>query len=154
MSDFSRLMERFRSHLDDQGLKYTRQRQAIAQVFFRDVEGHQSLNDLLAAAQALQPSIGYATVYRTMKLMAESGVALEHRFVDTGQTLYEPNLEGDHHDHIICLTCGRIVEFESDEIEVLQDAIAKQYGFEVRKHRHEIYGDCVTPGCAHRPAHG
>lgn len=151
MSDFTRLMERFKDHLREQGLKYTTQRRAIAQVFFRDVEGHQSLNDLLASAQAVQPSIGYATIYRTMKLMSECGVALEHRFADTGLTLYEPNLEGDHHDHIICLTCGRIVEFEDDRIEILQDEVAKRHGFDVRKHRHEIYGDCTTPDCAHRP---
>jgi Fur family ferric uptake transcriptional regulator len=152
VSDFSRLMDRFKEHLKDQGLKYTRQRRVIAHVFFRDVEGHQSLNDLLAAAQVEQSSIGYATIYRTMKLMTECGVALEHRFADTGQTLYEPNLEGDHHDHIICLTCGRIVEFEDERIEVLQDAVARAHGFDVRKHRHEIYGDCVTVDCAYRPA--
>lgn len=152
MSDFARLMDRFKDHLREQGLKYTTQRQAIARAFFRDVEGHQSLNDLLAASQELQGGIGYATVYRTMKLMTECGVALEHRFADTGNTLYEPNLEGDHHDHIICLTCGRIVEFEDERIEVLQDEVAAKYGFHVQKHRHEIYGDCTTVECPHRPA--
>lgn len=144
-------MDRFKSYLESQGLKFTSQRKVIAEVFFKNAEGHASLNELLATSQATKKSIGYATVYRTMKLMTESGVALEHKFADTDQSLYEPNIEGDHHDHIICLTCGRIVEFEDDAIEVRQEMVAKSRGFEVRHHRHEIYADCITPNCEHRP---
>ena len=152
MSEHSRLKDRFKDFLTTEGLKFTRQRRVIADVFFRESQGHRSLNELLEDAQSEVSSIGYATVYRTMKLMTDSGVALEHKFADTGLTLYEPNLEGDHHDHIICLTCGRIVEFEDEAIEDRQEVVAKTHGFEVRKHRHEIYGDCITPDCEHRPA--
>jgi Fur family ferric uptake transcriptional regulator len=152
VSETTRLKERFREYLNAEGLKYTRQRRVLADVFFREGEGHRSLNELLATAQEEYASMGYATVYRTMKLMTDSGVALEHKFADTGLTLYEPNLEGDHHDHIICLTCGRIVEFEDEGIEERQEAVAKANGFQVRKHRHEIYGDCIKPACEHRPA--
>lgn len=147
----ARLKEQFRDFLVAEGLKFTRQRRVIADLFFKADEGHRSLNELLAAAQVEQASIGYATVYRTMKLMTDCGVALEHKFADTGLTLFEPNLEGDHHDHIICLTCGRIVEFEDAGIEALQESVARRHGFEVRKHRHEIYADCVAPDCEYRP---
>ncbi len=152
LSDHAQLIRQFKEFLGDKGLKFTRQRRVIAEIFFRDGEGHRTLNELLAHAQDEYASMGYATVYRTMKLMTESGVALEHRFADTGQTRYEPNLEGDHHDHIICVTCGRIVEFEDHAIEERQEAVAKHYGFAVRKHRHEIYGECTTPSCEYRPA--
>jgi Fur family ferric uptake transcriptional regulator len=147
VSETTQLKDRFREFLTSEGLKYTRQRRVIADVFFQEGEGHRSLNDLLAKAQQQQSSIGYATVYRTMKLMTDSGVALEHKFADTGLTLYEPNLEDDHHDHIICSQCGRIVEFEDDVIEHRQEAIAKNMGFAVRDHRLEIYGDCLTTDC-------
>ncbi len=147
MSETAHLKDRFREFLSTEGLKYTRQRKVIADVFFREGEGHRSLNDLLAMAQEEYSSIGYATVYRTMKLMTDSGVALEHKFADTGLTLYEPNLEGDHHDHIICTRCGRIVEFEDEAIEHRQEAVAEEHGFAVRHHRHEIYGECLTVDC-------
>ncbi|MEZ4323456.1 MAG: Fur family transcriptional regulator [Myxococcota bacterium] len=150
MTETARLKERFKEFLNHEGLKFTRQRRVISEVFFREGEGHRSLNELLSEAQQEFAAIGYATVYRTMKLMTDSGVALEHKFADTGLTLYEPNLEGDHHDHIICLTCGRIVEFEDERIEERQEAVAKAHGFEVRKHRHEIYGDCVKVDCEYR----
>lgn len=138
-------MERFRDYLTSQGLKFTRQRRTIAEVFFLS-GAHLSLPELLDLARSEQPSIGYATVYRTMKLMAESGLAAEHKFAE-GSVRYEPRVEGEHHDHLICVRCGRIVEYEDDEIERLQDELAARYGFRVVGHRHEIYGDCVIVDC-------
>ena len=143
------LLEQFRAHLRDQGLKSPRQREVIARTFFA-VDNHVSLNDLLAQAQAQHSSIGYATVYRTMKLMTEAGVANEHKFADSDLTLFEPNVEDGHHDHLICLDCGRIIEFEDDTIEQRQDEIAAREGFVVKKHRLEIYGSCQTQNCEHR----
>lgn len=143
-------MEAFREYLSDQGLKFTRQRRAIAEVFFRS-EAHLSLPELLELAQAEQKSIGYATVYRTMKLLAECGLASEHKFGEAN-VRYEATHEGEHHDHIICNQCGKIVEYEDDRIEQLQDELARALGFEVSSHRHEIYGDCVRPACPDRPA--
>lgn len=132
----------FKSYLSDQGLKFTRQRQAIAEVVFGSDE-HLTLNQILERARGEQPSVGYATVYRTMKLLSESGLATEHRF-DDGQARYE-RADDDHHDHIICGTCGRIVEFEDHEIERRQERIARKLGFKVNSHRHEIYADCIQP---------
>ncbi len=144
------LVEVFEEFLRAKQLKLTRQRRVISEVFLQG-GGHRTLTELLRACQERMPSIGYATVYRTMKLMTESGVAVEHRFVDGGEALFEPNVQGDHHDHIICLTCGRIFEFEDPAIEDRQDAIAKERGFRVRHHRHEIYGECLDAHCEHRP---
>ena len=144
------LLERFRAHLKSEGLKNTKQRQAIAEVFF-DSEVHLSLNDLLERAQADQPNLGYATVYRTMKLMVDCGVANEHKFAESDLALFEPNLAGEHHDHLICVDCGRIVEFEDDLIEERQEAIAARHAFRVADHRLEIYGRCLRDPCEHRP---
>ncbi len=142
-------MERFREFLVGRGLKYTRQRQAIADVLFRS-ESHLSLDELLAQARSAQPSVGYATVYRTMKLLAESGLASEHKFADIGHARYEVAIEGEHHDHLICVTCGRILEYEDPEIERRQEATAAEHGFRVVSHRHEIYGECLRDPCPDR----
>jgi len=141
--DAAEAKKKFKAYLSSQQLKYTRQRKAIADVFF-DQNRHLSLTEIHTLARQQHPSTGFATVYRTMKLMAESGLASEHKFAE-GQARYEP--AGDHHDHLICVRCGKIVEFEDHEIEDIQDRLARQYGFKVVGHRHEIYGDCLTPDC-------
>lgn len=142
-------MDRFREFLVARGLKNTRQRQAIAEVLFAS-DSHMSLDELLTKARSAQPSVGYATVYRTMKLLAESGLAAEHKFADIGHARYEVAVEGEHHDHLICVTCGRILEYEDPEIERRQEAMAALRGFRVVSHRHEIYGECVRDPCPDR----
>ena len=136
-------VEAFRDYLVEQGLKFTKQRRVIAEVFFASGQ-HLSLNQVHELARAEHASVGFATVYRTMKLLAESGLAHEHKFAE-GQVRYEP--AGDHHDHLICIKCGKIVEYEDHEIERLQEELARKHGFKVVGHRHEIYGDCLTPNC-------
>jgi Fur family ferric uptake transcriptional regulator len=81
-----------------------------------------------------------------MKLLTESGLAFEHKFAEGQETRFEPAVEGEHHDHLICTRCRRIVEFEDHAIEELQMAIARQHGFAVTSHRHEIYGICSACG--------
>jgi len=131
------------------GKRNTRQRDVIVDAFL-DAEGHLTLNELLALAQTGDPGIGFATVYRTMKMLSDAGVADERRF-DEGQTRYElADFGHDHHDHIICTRCGKIIEFEDDEIERLQAAIAERFGIRVTHHRHEIYGECM-PDCESHP---
>lgn len=145
-------LERFRRYLTRQGLKFTRQRRAIAEVFYASGK-HLSLQELLEMAREQESSIGYATVYRTMKLLADGGLAVEHQFAD-GQARYEPAEEGHHHDHIICVECGRIVEFEDDEIERRQDDIAERNGFRVAAHKLEIYAQCLREPCEFRKKSG
>jgi Fur family ferric uptake transcriptional regulator len=138
-------MEKFRLLLSTHGLKFTEQRRAIGEVFF-SVDRHLSLLEILDEVRRRQRGIGYATVYRTMRLLSEGGLAEEHRF-DGGQTRYEPVREGGHHDHLVCLRCGFIVEFEDELIEDRQRSIAAAHGFAMRTHRHEIYGLCNRAEC-------
>lgn len=145
MKDARSPLTRFREHLVRQGLKLTTQRKAIAEVFFAG-DKHLSLNEILEEASALRPGIGYATVYRTMRLLTEGGLAVEHKFGEN-QTRYEPAIDGEHHDHLICVQCGAIVEFEDPAIEARQERIASERGFEVVSHRHEVYVRCLPGHC-------
>jgi Fur family ferric uptake transcriptional regulator len=138
--------EIFKEHLRRSGLKSTSQRDDIAHVFFTS-NRHISVEELYAEVKKVNPRIGYATVYRTMKLMTECGLALERHFRD-GEARYESS-EGQHHDHLICERCGRIVEFEEDRIEELQGAVAKRLGFRFTGHKMELYGVC--PDCQKTP---
>ncbi len=141
-------INRFKEYLTGQGLKYTRQRAAIAEVFFAS-DAHLSLLEVLELARARHASIGYATVYRTMKILAAGGLAAEHKFAE-GNVRYEHTADGEHHDHLICVSCGKIVEYEDDEIERLQEELAQRHGFTVVAHRHEIYGECTRSNCPDR----
>ena len=142
------LLEHFRGRLHtymaQKGLRSTDQRRIIVETFFR-AQNHVSIEELLAQVRAQEPRVGYATVYRTLKLLTECGVAYERRFGD-GLTRYElADEEAHHHDHLICVECGSITEFEEPRIEELQEAIAARYGFLLRSHKHEMYGTC--PSC-------
>jgi Fur family ferric uptake transcriptional regulator len=137
-------LDLFRKALTSRKLKFTRQREVIIDVIFRG-EKHLTLDQILDEARAHHPGIGYATVYRTMKLMVECDLVDEHKFTD-GQARYE-RVSNHHHDHMICVTCGKIVEFEDDLIERRQELLAEQMGFEVVDHRHEVYVRCKSPPC-------
>jgi Fur family ferric uptake transcriptional regulator len=133
-------MRQFEQALRERGLKSTSQRDDIARVFF-GAEHHLSNEQLYTAVRRVNPRVGYATVYRTLKLLKECGLAAERHF-DDGQARYEP-VEGEaQHDHIICERCGKIVEFASEELERLQDKIGRFLGFVVARHRMELYGIC------------
>lgn len=131
------------AHMAKQGLRSTDQRRAIVEAFFR-APNHVSIEELLAQVRAEQPGVGYATVYRTLKLLAECGVAHERQFGD-GLTRYELADEESHHDHLICVECDKILEFEEARIEALQEEIANKYGYILKSHKHEMYGVC--PEC-------
>jgi Fur family ferric uptake transcriptional regulator len=135
-------MRLFEQALRERGLKSTAQRDDIAKVFFGTGE-HLSVEELHAAVKKVNPRVGYATVYRTLKLLKECGLADERHF-DDGQARYEATeAEEQHHDHIICQRCGKIVEFNSEELEKLQERIARFLGFVVSRHRMELYGICA-----------
>jgi Fur family ferric uptake transcriptional regulator len=134
-------MRRFEQALRERGLKSTSQRDDIARVFFA-AEGHLSVEELYTAVRRVNPRVGYATVYRTLKLLKECGLAAERHF-DDGQARYEAAEEAQHHDHIICERCGKIVEFASQELERLQERIGRFLGFVVGRHRMELYGICA-----------
>ncbi len=133
-------MSTLKAYLESHGLKTTAQRDFIADSFFR-TNTHISLDELLKKVKRKNPRVGYATVYRTMKLLTDSGLALERRFGD-GQTRYENMPEDGHHDHMICIKCGKISEFQNQKIEQLQAETAKKLGYTVINHKLELYGYC------------
>lgn len=132
----------FKRLMKDKGLKSTRQRDLIVDTFFA-ADGHLSVEKLWAQVRNRDARVSVATVYRTMKLLSEAGLAHARNFGD-GQTRFEPALGREHHDHLICTGCNTIVEFEDDRIEHMQDAVAKKHGFKVTSHKMELYGLCRT----------
>ncbi len=127
-------------YLEEHSLKHTKQRDAILEVFLQ-ATGHITSEEIYQRVQDEHPSIGYTTVYRTMKLLCDAGLATERHF-DDGLTRYE--IAHEHHDHLVCIRCGKIIEFECQMIESTQNEIAARYGFRVLRHRHELYGHCAT----------
>jgi Fur family ferric uptake transcriptional regulator len=131
----------FRDYILEKGLKSTRQRDIILETFLSS-ERHMSIEELYLKLRAKHPNIGYATVYRSLKLFAESGIAREVQFGD-GQTRYEHVEEGEHHDHLVCTRCGTILEFENETIEQLQTDVAASHDFLIQTHKLELYGLCA-----------
>jgi Fur family ferric uptake transcriptional regulator len=140
MPDLARFRALLSTHMAKKGLRSTDQRRLIVETFFKS-PNHVSIEELLAQVRVQDPKVGYATVYRTLKLLTECGVAFERRFGD-GLARYELADEGGHHDHLICIDCGAIVEFEEPRIETLQESVAEHHGYELRSHKHELYGIC------------
>ena len=126
-----------------QGLRSTSQRDVILDIFLSTHE-HLSVEDLYLKVKASHPGIGQATVYRTLKLFVEAGLAHEMALPD-GRTRYEHQLASEHHDHLICIRCNRIIEFEDENIERLQQEIAKRHGFVLTNHKMRLCGIC--PAC-------
>ena len=134
--------ELFRRRMAAKGLKWTRQREIIAEVFF-EARGHLKVDELLERVRRIDPRVSQATVYRTMRLLKDFGLAEERRF-DEGQARYEPATEDRlHHDHLICTRCHTIVEFVQERIESLQEKVALEHGFVVTHHKLELYGLCA-----------
>lgn len=132
--------DKLSDYLAAQGLKSTRQRDEIFKAFV-DAGRHLSVEELHEHVRKSNPRIGYATVYRTMKLLTEAGLAEERRFED-GFTRYEYSASQWHHDHLICTACGKIIEFENERIEQLQQDVARKNRFKVLSHKLELYGLC------------
>src|SRR5688500_19043706 len=133
--------EVFLKHIQKKGLKRTAQRDLILDVFLR-TEEHLSNEDLYRLVQKEDPGVGQTTVYRTLKLLTAAGLAREVRFGD-GRTHYEHNYKHQHHDHMICSECGKIIEFYSAELEAIQDAMAAKHRFQITQHLLRIIGVCV-----------
>jgi len=127
-------------YLAGQGLKSTQQRDKILKVFM-EAGRHLSAEELSALVKKSHPGIGYVTVYRTLKLLADAGLAEARRFED-GFTRYEYTVASGHHDHLICTKCGAIIEFENARIEKLQQDVARKNKFLVQNHKLELYGLC------------
>ena len=142
----SEFYERCSEYLAKNGLKSTIQRDLIIAEFLRS-KGHISAEELYSRLKKKHSSLGLATVYRTLKILTEAGLADERRFND-GFTRYELRTGANHHDHLVCTGCGRVEEFENDEIEKLQELVATSHGFAMRDHKLELYGLCKP--CANK----
>jgi Fur family ferric uptake transcriptional regulator len=135
-------VDKLTGYLADQGLKSTKQRDAILKIF-AGAQQHLNADELYVRVKKVNPGIGYATVYRTLKLLAEAGLAEECRFED-GFSRFEYKNGNAHHDHLVCTRCGTIIEFENARIEALQHDVAKEKGFTVHSHKMDLYGLCVA----------
>src|SRR5512146_1188998 len=128
-------------HLQSAGLRRTSQRDLILETFLR-TEEHLTSEDLYQLVKRLDPNVGHTTVYRTLKLLTEAGLAREVRFGDN-KTYYEHHYNHAHHDHMICTECGKVIEFFSPEIESLQDQMADNFGFKPTHHSLRLWGICA-----------
>ncbi len=131
------ILEKF---ISDKGLRYTPQREEILKVFL-SVERHLSLDELYKIVRKKNPGIGYVTVYRTMKLLAEAGLCNEVDFGD-GISRFEHLYGHEHNDHLVCVKCGKYEEATKPEIEKLQDELAKERRFIPLRHKLQIFGIC------------
>ena len=136
-------LEVLQKYFADRGLKKTHQREVITKIFFAPPHRHYRIEEILKKSREADTSISYATVYRTLMMFVEAGVASQRHF-GKGQSLFEA-ISGVHHDHIICTQCGEICEFENDSIERLQESVAKKLGYKLTSHKMELYGLC--PRC-------
>ena len=127
----------------EKNLKQTKQRQTIVKGFL-DLKGHISAEELHDYTREQGHNIGLATIYRTLNLLKEAGLADQKQFSD-GKSVFELLSPGHHHDHLICMSCQKIIEFENDEIEQLQEAVAKHHGFKLINHSLDLFGYC--PSC-------
>lgn len=138
--DVEQLRARLNEYMNKHGLRSTEQRRLVTEMFFASSD-HLSIEDLLEQVRLEEPKIGYATVYRTLKLLKDCGLAFERHFGD-GVSRYEVAWADEHHDHMICLECEKIVEFEDEAIENLQHKVAARLGFKLVRHKLELYGLC------------
>lgn len=138
--DFVEEKEIFLEHIQKAGLRRTAQRDLILEIFLK-TEDHLTSEDLYWLVQKIDPTVGHTTVYRTLKLLTEAGLAREVRFGDN-KTYYEHHFKHEHHDHMICTECGKVVEFVSEDIEKLQDEMADKLGFKLSHHSLRMWGVC------------
>jgi len=136
--------------LKEIGLKATLPRRRILELFEASKVRHLSAEDVYKALIAEGMDVGLATVYRVLTQFEQAGLLTRQHF-ETGKAVFELN-QGGHHDHLVCLQCGRVEEFYDGEIEKRQGEIARKNGFVLRGHSLALYGDCTKPGCPHRPA--
>lgn len=136
------------SELKNMGLKATLPRLKILEIFQNGKQRHMSAEDVYRELLAESHDIGLATVYRVLTQFEQAGLLKRSNF-EAGKAVFELN-EGSHHDHLVCLQCGRVEEFYDAEIEKRQRKVANERGFDLQDHALSLYGNCVKPNCEHR----
>ncbi len=135
--------------LRSSGLKATAPRLKILEIFQQGRARHMSAEDVFRELVGDKQDIGLATVYRVLTQFEQAGILKRSNF-ESGRALFELN-QGEHHDHLVCLQCGRVEEFFDTEIENRQMRIARDKGFQLQDHALALYGHCIKPDCEHRP---
>ncbi len=133
-------LEHFNVFLREKGIRSSVRRSQVLEIFVK-CERHVTVNELVKLVLNKYPRIGTATIYRTLKLMGESGIARAVEFED-GTVRYEHDFGHQHHDHLVCLNCGEFVEIRNNCIEDEQNRIAKEHGYTLRNHKMILYGTC------------
>jgi Fur family transcriptional regulator, ferric uptake regulator len=135
--------------LKNSGLKATLPRIKVLETFQKSPQRHMSAEDVFKVLLNEDADVGLATVYRVLMQFEQAGILSRHHF-ETGKAVFELN-EGTHHDHLVCLDCGRVEEFFDAEIEKRQHNIAQTRGFKLQDHALALYGVCTKPKCTHKP---
>lgn len=133
-------LKEFQKYKKEQGLKASKKRTSIVDYFLKE-DKHFTVEELYNKLKKIKPQISYATVYRTLKLLAKIGLAQSCQFKGK-EMRFEPRHKSEHHDHLVCLKCGEIIEFFQNQIEKLQKQVAIEHKFLVQSHKLEIYGLC------------
>ena len=134
--------ERLDHYLSQSELKHSDQRIRIAELIVSS-PGHLDAGKIVDLVRAKYPEIGVATVYRNIKTLCEASILNESLSDQSGRVVYELATDKEHHDHIICVDCGEVFEFQSAEIEKLQEVLSKDMAFKPVRHRHVIYAECL-----------
>jgi Fur family transcriptional regulator, ferric uptake regulator len=135
--------------LKSSGLKATLPRIKVLEIFQRTAQRHMTAEDVFKALLTEGADVGLATVYRVLMQFEQAGLLTRSHF-ESGKSVFELN-EGQHHDHLVCLTCGRVEEFYDAEIETRQRAVAQTRGFALQDHTLALYAACTKIDCAYRP---
>ena len=135
--------------LKSRGLKATLPRIKILEIFQRTAQRHMTAEDVFKALLTECADVGLATVYRVLMQFEQAGLLTRSHF-ESGKSVFELN-EGQHHDHLVCLTCGRVEEFYDAEIETRQRTVAQARGFALQDHSLALYAACTKADCAYRP---
>ena len=139
------IWEKLDRHLEARNLKQTKQRRTIVEAFL-GVNSHITAEELYDQIRDHGHNIGLATIYRTLTLLKEAGIVEQKQFAD-GRSVFEVDFPDHHHDHLICLDCGAVIEFENDEIERLQEKVAKAHKFRLTSHSLDLFGHCLRKNC-------
>ncbi|MES2205253.1 MAG: ferric iron uptake transcriptional regulator [Pseudomonadota bacterium] len=144
------MVQKTTADLKTAGLKATLPRLKILELFSQTSQRHLTAEDVYKLLLSENMDIGLATVYRVLTQFEQAGILERHHF-ESGKAVFELR-EGTHHDHLMCVDCGRVEEFYDEQIEERQKHVAHERGFKIRDHALYLYAECTTPACPHRPS--
>jgi len=139
-NESNRGSENFENYLSQEGLKFSEKRAAVVDLFLKE-DHHFSVEQLYEKIRRSKPGVSYSTVYRALRLLVKAGLATQRQF-EGGSVRFEPVHPREHHDHLVCIKCWRVIEFKNLKIEKLQRQVGEKNNFKVIRHKFELYGYC------------